>query len=454
MNIVKFPHLLVNGRLSNTVRFNVGLLPYSVRLRSFHVNYSLQNKNLDTPKLGSTNSAIKNSDINNVKKKNDLIEKFDQLKKQVNITTKQFLTHFNIAKVSLKEANKRFLEQEKAALDSKLNYSKNVLDNTNIKDLPSDRELHRKKWKRKLEFYLDSLQETIFTATKALNDVTGYSSIQKLRNSIIEMEKQLDALKKELKLTKNQYSDAVDNKVKSQKILNELLQRKNTWSPSDLEVFTKIYKEDAANMKQEDDLKKEVQLLEHEQEKLSDDLYRAILTRYHEEQIWSDKIRRTSTWGTFILMGFNILLFTVFQLILEPWKRHRLTRSFEDKVKLALESYKMEEEADKADLDNHVLEEKKIDVPVVLEESGTDDPQQLGTIEPPSKYDNPNSLAEYAQFHYSKVVNIIKGFINNVKLINIRDSKETIVFTTLNIYIGVSLSFLTGICVASIVNNL
>lgn len=63
----------------------------------------------------------------------------------------------------------------------------------------------------------------------------------------------------------------------------------------------------------------------------------SILARYHEEQIWSDKIRRMSTWGTWGLMGVNVLLFLVFQIAVEPWRRRRLVKGFEDKVMEALE---------------------------------------------------------------------------------------------------------------------
>ena len=63
----------------------------------------------------------------------------------------------------------------------------------------------------------------------------------------------------------------------------------------------------------------------------------SILARYHEEQIWSDKIRRMSTWGTWGLMGVNVLLFLVFQIGVEPWRRRRLVKGFEEKVVEALE---------------------------------------------------------------------------------------------------------------------
>ena len=67
---------------------------------------------------------------------------------------------------------------------------------------------------------------------------------------------------------------------------------------------------------------------------------KSILSRYHEEQVWSDKIRRMSTWGTWGLMGMNVLLFLIFQILVEPWRRKRLVQGFEDKVVEALEKEK------------------------------------------------------------------------------------------------------------------
>ncbi|QLL30688.1 hypothetical protein HG536_0A05030 [Torulaspora globosa] len=251
----------------------------------------------------------------------------------------QFSYHVAKARMSIMEANKKLAEQEQEGADQRLTYDRDMETSETIRDLPSQRELHRRRWSRKLEFYFDSLQETIFTATRALNDVTGYSSIERLRKSIEIMENNMEDCRETLRNLKDKYATAIEERKQSQKQLNELLQRKSTWSPADLERFTQIYKDDALNQKREQALKLEVSAKETQQEKLSDDLYRAILTRYHEEQIWSDKIRRTSTWGTFILMGVNIILFLVFQLLLEPWKRRRLTRSFEDKVKNALDDY-------------------------------------------------------------------------------------------------------------------
>lgn len=59
--------------------------------------------------------------------------------------------------------------------------------------------------------------------------------------------------------------------------------------------------------------------------------------QYHEEQIWSDTIRRNSTWVTFGLMGVNIFLLLLSLAILEPWRRRRMVRE----IKNALEAHKV-----------------------------------------------------------------------------------------------------------------
>ncbi|SSD59635.1 uncharacterized protein SCODWIG_01396 [Saccharomycodes ludwigii] len=265
-------------------------------------------------------------------KTKDLILKYaSAIKKQYNKSVK-----------AIKEANEKFDQQEKEA--TRLNYNTDLKTHSKIQNLPSELEKKRMQWARKLSFYMDSLQETIFTATRALNDVTGYSSIQKLRNSIEVMEKELEDQKQLGKEAKKKYEHALLIRTQSQSELNELLQRKNSWNAEDLNRFTTLFKEDSKNQQKEEDCAKTLKEAELKEESLGNELYKAILTRYHEEQIWSDKIRRTSTWGTFMLMSVNILLFVVVQLLLEPWKRRRLVRSFEDKVKVALEENKTEQD--------------------------------------------------------------------------------------------------------------
>ena len=50
------------------------------------------------------------------------------------------------------------------------------------------------------------------------------------------------------------------------------------------------------------------------------DLMQAIRERYTEEQLWSDKIRRASTWWTWVMMGVQGMSFLALYSILEPRK--------------------------------------------------------------------------------------------------------------------------------------
>lgn len=205
-----------------------------------------------------------------------------------------------------------------------------------IGNLPSQKETKRYLIAKKLEEYLDSLQDTMFTATRALNDVTGYSSIEQLKKSINDLEIQHKTEKDNVKKCKDLYSQAILRRSLLQREINELLTRKHNWSSEDLERFTTLYRNDHVNEKEELTSHNDLNEAELKVDAIQLKLTQLILTRYHEEQIWSDKIRRASTWGTWILMGINLFLFVLATFLVEPWKRKRLVGSFEDKVKRAI----------------------------------------------------------------------------------------------------------------------
>ena len=136
-----------------------------------------------------------------------------------------------------------------------------------------------------------------------------------------------------VRTAKEAYQQAINRRSASQREVNELLQRKHTWSTSDLERFTSLYRNDHANEQEEVAAQERLARAERITDEAQSLLTKNILTRYHEEQIWSDKIRSASTWVTWALMGFNVFLFVVVQLGLEPWRRRRLVGGFEEKVR-------------------------------------------------------------------------------------------------------------------------
>lgn len=73
------------------------------------------------------------------------------------------------------ENNTEEKQEQKAAQSSSFD---------DIKNLPSEAEANRSEFSKWMTERLDKLQATIFTAGQTLNDFTGYSSIEKLKNSI------------------------------------------------------------------------------------------------------------------------------------------------------------------------------------------------------------------------------------------------------------------------------
>lgn len=229
--------------------------------------------------------------------------------------------------------------------------------------LPSYLESRRSKLSKQFTTMMDNIQSNVFVAGQRLNDLTGYSGIEALKNEIhsqgteislppstlntkpetntySSIESRLRDARAQVRKAKDDYTAAINRRSTSQREVNELLQRKHAWSPTDLERFTLLYRNDHANEVAETETQEALSLAEREAEEAAASLSKSILSRYHEEQVWSDKIRRMSTWGTWGLMGVNVLLFLIFQIAVEPWRRKRLVKGFEDKVVEALEKEK------------------------------------------------------------------------------------------------------------------
>ncbi|KAJ0420934.1 Mdm33 family-domain-containing protein [Aspergillus carlsbadensis] len=207
--------------------------------------------------------------------------------------------------------------------------------------LPSYLENRRSQFSKQFTAVMDNLQSNVFVAGQRLNDLTGYTSIEALKRDIHEQEERLRTARLQVRTAKEAYAAAINRRSTSQREVNELLQRKHAWSPADLERFTHLYRNDHANEVAENETQEALSLAERESEEAAAQLTKNILSRYHEEQVWSDKIRRMSTWGTWGLMGVNVLLFLIFQIAVEPWRRKRLVKGFEEKVIEAIEKEKV-----------------------------------------------------------------------------------------------------------------
>lgn len=119
---------------------------------------------------------------------------------------------------------------------------------------------------------------------------------------------------------------ALGQQSSSSKEIVRLLERKNSWSDSELERYMSLIRSEhghdqAVTLAKDSLLAAEVSL-----EEARSHLEKRERAQYHEEQIWSDTIRRNSTWVTFGLMGVNIFLLLASLVVIDPWRRRRLVR--------------------------------------------------------------------------------------------------------------------------------
>lgn len=96
--------------------------------------------------------------------------------------------------------------------------------------------------------------------------------------------------------------------------------------------FTTLVRQDHEFEQAEVRAKQRSAAAELRQETQFNELMRAILNRYHEEQIWSDKIRSVSTYGSLGAPGLNLIVFILAIVVVEPWKRKRLGETFEQRM--------------------------------------------------------------------------------------------------------------------------
>ncbi|PSN62016.1 hypothetical protein BS50DRAFT_460505, partial [Corynespora cassiicola Philippines] len=210
-------------------------------------------------------------------------------------------------------------------------------------DLPSHREAQRWDFSKRLTELMDELLPKLAVVTQKVNTYTGtdYSGIEALRKEIKEQEKLVKARRLAIEEAKEALDAAHAQQASSQKEVVALLERKHSWSAADLERYMSLIRSEHVNDQAVREAKEAVSTAENALEESRTQLERRERAQYHEEQIWSDTIRRNSTWVTFGLMGLNIFLLLLSLIVLEPWRRRRMVRE----IKNALEAHKAATEA-------------------------------------------------------------------------------------------------------------
>ncbi|RCI10642.1 hypothetical protein L249_4442 [Ophiocordyceps polyrhachis-furcata BCC 54312] len=236
-------------------------------------------------------------------------------------------------------------------------------------ELPSAKDHRRSTLNRKLSNVMDDLQSRVLTASHTLNDITGYSAIEAIKMDNQNLEDRLAKAQEQVRTARQAYRSSNTKRSATQREVTTLLARKDSWLPVDLERFTELYRTDHVLEGEVTAAQEALTEAEADEQRLSQRLNAGILKRYHEEQIWSDRIRRASTWGTWGLMGMNFVLFVVLQFVAEPWRRRRLVRGVVEEERGVLQEVRDELGAVKlsmADMHRTVVESEREAVPTLM----------------------------------------------------------------------------------------
>lgn len=186
---------------------------------------------------------------------------------------------------------------------------------------------------------MDDLLTKATLASQRINTYTGtdFRGIESLRSEIVDQEKQVKARHAAVNTQKDKHMEAHVKQASSQKEIVSLLERKSSWSPSDLERYMTLVRSEHIDEQAVQKAKEDLADAERELEETRAMLEKLERKQYHEEQIWSDTIRRNSTWVTIGLMGVNIFLLLAQIIFFEPYRRRKIVRE----MKAALDERSM-----------------------------------------------------------------------------------------------------------------
>lgn len=235
-------------------------------------------------------------------------------------------------------------------------------------NLPSHKASQRSQLSNRASKVLDTLLLRASIASQHINAYTGtdYSGIEALRREITDQEQKVRDFHDAVEIAKDEHHEAHTKQTSAQREIVGLLERKSSWSPTDLERYMSLVRSEHMNDMDVQHAKDNLTAAERTLQDARSLLEKLERKQYHEEQVWSDTIRRNSTWVTFGLMGVNILLLLAQIAIFEPYRRKKIVKDVkaaldEKTMPAALSSAEMERQVDTVVPPQHATPEAERD---------------------------------------------------------------------------------------------
>ncbi|KAJ3116916.1 sensitivity to high expression protein she9 [Nowakowskiella sp. JEL0407] len=159
-----------------------------------------------------------------------------------------------------------------------------------------------------------------------LNTITGFDSVEHLKSRVNEKDLELKEKKLKLDQVKQEFEQIIDARRVCQMEMNSLLQRKHSWVEGDADRLGELHRRELSLEQAEKKSKIDNLTAAEAFDRCHVEYLSEIRERYIEEQLFSDKIRKASTFWTWGLIGLQIVIFIVLTFIVEPYKRRRFER--------------------------------------------------------------------------------------------------------------------------------
>eukprot|EP00123_Amoebidium_parasiticum_P012583 comp21459_c2_seq1/m.29666 comp21459_c2_seq1/g.29666 ORF comp21459_c2_seq1/g.29666 comp21459_c2_seq1/m.29666 type:complete len:517 (-) comp21459_c2_seq1:382-1932(-) len=193
------------------------------------------------------------------------------------------------------------------------------------------------------EEMLADLSRVVYQFT---NKTTGYDTVLRLKENVNIADVAFHESRKAFKAAQTAYEGVLKQRSDCQQEVNRLLQRQASWQADDVSRFGELLKMEHELKRLELSAEEVVTKCEADVETKLGEYTTAMRERYHQEQIWSDKIRSLSTYGTLMVMGFNLFVLFLSIAAFEPRKRRKILEGVQhslDEQRRETEQYVHEE---------------------------------------------------------------------------------------------------------------
>ncbi|CAJ1964877.1 unnamed protein product [Cylindrotheca closterium] len=138
---------------------------------------------------------------------------------------------------------------------------------------------------------------------------SGMREIYQLKEKVDKSSIEFDEIQRQVVQARNELSAALQAWEESQGQHTQLLQTRDKWTPEHAQKFASLVQAEVTVRGDLEEAKKNLSKRESQQASAQMEYMNDLRKRYHEEQIWQDKWRVLSTFGTWGLIVLNSIVF-------------------------------------------------------------------------------------------------------------------------------------------------